>query len=372
MTPDGRYVVFMSSANNLVAGDTNGMADVFVRDLQADTTTLVSVGALSSPGAVTLMGMPAISPDGRFVAFFSTAKGLVPAASVGANGEVYVCDLVAGQMAWASTNAAALVQATLGVTNVMSYHPVISSDGRYLAFKTGAVNATSAAAILVYDCTTATTAVISTNSFPVLPDQEDPYGPEMTPDGRYVAYVQREGSGTQTYSSVHLWDRQTATDILVSSNGGWTPTNAISQGPLASPDGRFVAFLSNATNLAPNPVLPGFHLYLRDLQSGATSLADADLNGIGSTDNELSCFNMSANGRWIAFSSPDGNLTARDFNGACDVFVRDTAGSTTELVSARDLSVQPPSASGGCFMSQRAVSANGRCIAFSSSIRPHW
>ena len=78
MTPDGRYVAFVSTATNLVAGDTNKIPDVFVRDLQAQTTTLASVGAVST-SASTPTGSseaPVITPDGRYVAFYSTASNL--------------------------------------------------------------------------------------------------------------------------------------------------------------------------------------------------------------------------------------------------------------------------------------------------------
>lgn len=75
MTPDGRYVAFVSAASNLVAGDTNGIRDVFVRDVVTGTTTLVSVGAQMSQGS---SEAPLITPDGRYVAFFSTATNLVP------------------------------------------------------------------------------------------------------------------------------------------------------------------------------------------------------------------------------------------------------------------------------------------------------
>src|SRR2546427_763143 len=110
MTPDGRYVAFVSAGTNLVAGDTNGISDVFVRDLQFGTTTLVSVGAKntnSTSSSAATSESPDITPDGRYVAFFSTATNLVPGA--GSPGEVYVRDLAAGTTAWASTNARALL-----------------------------------------------------------------------------------------------------------------------------------------------------------------------------------------------------------------------------------------------------------------------
>jgi Tol biopolymer transport system component len=111
MTPDGRYVAFVSTATNLVSHDINGIADIFVRDLQAGTTTLVSVGAVtnSNPpvtGTATSSESPEITPDGRYVAFLSAATNLVKGATT--SGEIYVRDLVAGNTTWASTNARAI------------------------------------------------------------------------------------------------------------------------------------------------------------------------------------------------------------------------------------------------------------------------
>ena len=100
MTPDGRYVAFVSSVSNLVAGDNNGIDDVFVRDLQAGTTTLVSVGATASFPAngsvVSTSESPDISADCHYVAFYSSATNLVPGVST--VGEVYVRDLSGGRL----------------------------------------------------------------------------------------------------------------------------------------------------------------------------------------------------------------------------------------------------------------------------------
>ena len=136
MTPDGTCVAFISAATNLVAGDTNGIPGVFVRDLITQTTSLVSVNAVGtgSPPAAT-MDTPVITPDGRFVAFFSTATNLAPGVPAITQGEIYVRDLLAGTTIWASTNAAMTVSNLLHLNSMPSTHPVISDDGRYIAFK---------------------------------------------------------------------------------------------------------------------------------------------------------------------------------------------------------------------------------------------
>ena len=136
MTPDGRYVAFVSAATNLVAGDTNGIADVFVRDWTNGITTLVSVGAQTN-GSATLPSTsesPGISADGRYVAFYSTATNLV--LGVATIGDIYVRDLIAGTTVCASTSARTIFQLVLGITNAVSFNQAISADGAFVAFET--------------------------------------------------------------------------------------------------------------------------------------------------------------------------------------------------------------------------------------------
>jgi Tol biopolymer transport system component len=369
ITPDGRYVAFISSASNLVPGDTNGIPDIFVRDLVAGTNDLVSVGALLPSGSTSpIMATPVITPDGRYVAFFSLATNLVSAVPGTTPGEVYVRDRLLGAMTWASTNASTIVSAAYHQNNLnlLSYHPRLSDDGRYVAFKTGGTATAGTGAILRYDSTAGTTALVNTNGIGNSVDLDDNDGPEMTPDGRFIAFDRREGTQS-SYSSVHVWDSQGAVDTLVSDNGSGVQANTSSYAPVITPDGQFVAFLSNVTNLTGNTVSNGCHVYLRNLQSSTTQLVDVDTNGIGSTDDYRASLSLSADGRFVAFSSPDGRLASLDKNRATDVFVRDLVAGTTEMISQRNAAVIPQSGDGSCWLPQLSVSADGRWVAFASS-----
>ncbi len=195
MTPDGRYVAFISQASNLVPGDNNGIPDIFVRDLVAGTNQLVSVGALLPSGSISpITAGPVMTPDGRYVAFFSLATNLVAGVPATSTGEVYVRDRLLGATTWASTNAAAIVFAGLGQSNTPSYHPRLSDDGRYVAFKAGATTLTGGAMILQFDSDAGTTTAVNTNGIGGAVDLDDSYGPEMTPDGRFIAFARQEGS----------------------------------------------------------------------------------------------------------------------------------------------------------------------------------
>lgn len=374
ITPDGRYVAFVSEASNLVPGDTNGIADVFVRDTVAQTTTLVSVGAQSFSTSVYLdaiMSTPVITPDGRYVAFFSTATNLVPG-QTNTFGDIYLRDLVAGTTTWVSSNAPALALADLNVRIAPSSHPVLSSDGRFVTFKCGSTNGIGATLILQFDATSGNTSVIATNGFPAWVYNDDLYGPEATPDGRFIAYctvITNTGAiianTVGLRCGIHLWDSQLTTDTLISQDVNGNPvTNATSRGPVVSPDGRFVVFLSNATNLVANTISNGYHVYIRDTVAGTTQLVDADTNGVGSVEIDGATVSINSNAQFVAFCSPDGNLVAGDNNHALDVFVRDVTNGTNEMISVRSAAVVP--ATGNGITSQLAVSSDGRWIAFTS------
>jgi Tol biopolymer transport system component len=362
MTPDGHYVTFISEASNLVSGDNNGIPDVFVRDMIAGTTAVVSVGA-AGPTTV-IMATPQITPDGRYVAFFSSATGMVAGASM--NGETYIRDLSAGTTIWASAEALGILQPSFGasVSSASSYCPRMSDDGQRVAFKSGATNLTGGTAILVYNHVSGTTTLVTTNAPGSFPSDENRYGPDMTPDGRFIAYVQAEPDGTN--SDVYVWNSSTASNILVSSDEDDLPANAISDSPNITSNGQFVVFLSNATNLVTNAVSSGFHIYLHDLQSNTTQLVDADTNGAGSTDVAGTFPSVSADGELVVFSSSGDHLVNGDSNNALDVFARDTVAKRTELISQRDSTLVSRTGNGITRISPYSISADGRWVVFKS------
>jgi Tol biopolymer transport system component len=255
-----------------------------------------------------------------------------------------------------------------------SYHPVISDDGRFIAFKSGWTNGATAtggpgvAAVIIfqYDSLLGTATIISTNGFPAWVQNDDVYGPEMSPDGRFVAFVTTNRSPAGL--TVQLWDALAGTNLVVSvAADGSFPTNTISDTPTVTPDGRFVVFISNATNLTGNVVSTGFHVYRRDVQVGTTLLIDVDTNGVGSSNPVTTIPGISADGRFVAFESFDGGLVNGDNNQAFDVFVRDTTGGTTELTSQRAPGLVPQTVDGLSSLSQFCLSDDGGKIVFTSS-----
>ena len=372
MTPDGRYVAFISAADNLVPNDTNGIADVFVRDLVNRTTTLVSVGAVRAnpqlPFVVMPTGAPVITADGSRVAFFSTATNLVAGVSNNSAGEVYLRDRMANQTYWVSSNALAAAQITpTNGERYLSYHPILSTNGNLVVFKTSVATGTKPAAILKYDVSSGSLTVVATNGLPLM-FNDDVYGPEISADGRYVAFAQGSPTNGQApYSAVYLADTQAGTNIPVSvCQDGSTPTNSASHTPAVTPDGRFVAFMSNATNLVGNVISSGFHVYIRDMVAGTNVLVDVDTNGVGQVDNYGSVPSLSADANVLAFAGGDGGFVPNDLNRAKDVFVRHLTTGDTELISSRNAAVVEASGNGFSSASQISMTPDGRWAVFSS------
>jgi hypothetical protein len=285
MTPDGRYVAFSSAANNLMPNDTNNMPDIFVRDLQAGTMTLASPGLVlsTSPSSFPARGCdaPQITLDGRYVAFLGpTTTTYYPPNYVTAN-EVYVWDRITGTTSAVGTNIHSI--GFFSIATTAAYNHIISDDGQCVAFQVSSPT-TPLSLILRYNMVTRSLDRISTNPVVPISGQRHFRILDMTPDGQFVTYVAKVGSSQQIY----LWDAQTATNILVSAN----ITNGLSASasfdwPKLDASGRFIAFLSDAKDLTTNAVADGFHLYLRDVQAGATSLIDVGTDGVASPKNFL-------------------------------------------------------------------------------------
>lgn len=379
MTPDGRYVAFTSAAPDLVPGDTNGIPDVFVRDTLSNTTTLVSVGATpsgisSSDTSIDSSETPEITPDGRYVAFYSTATNLVP--GVVTTGEIYVRDLVAGNTIWASTGARAIFQSVTGSTNEISCNFSISADGQYIGFET-CTNPPSGPAlrgiILRYEVQSGLTDLVYTNAVIDFESFETIHNLDMTPDGRFVAFVGNLTNNPYYYqgvlnTAVYLWDAQSGSSTLVSPDQTTgLPAAGICDSPVVSTNGQYVAFLSSGTNLVANPLNGQYHVYLRDVQNGVTTLQDAGTNGAGFGVSSITVPSMSCDGSVVAFESGDDNVVPNDGNPDSDIFVLTPTASSAQLVSVHDPSLASVTPNGGLSgVTAYSLSTDGRYMAYFS------
>jgi Tol biopolymer transport system component len=369
MTPDGRYVAFASLASDLTPGDTNGIADIFVRDLQAGVTVLASVGAVSTNAAAPAGGSesPDLTPDGQYVAFYSTATGLVPGAGTG--GDVYVRDLGAGTTTWASAGAQAAVQAALGASQATSFNHALSADGQFVAYEASPLPTNSpvtAGLILRYSLQTGLTDLVCTNAWVTGNAGQDIADLDMTPDGRFIAFIANTNGTSGTNTCILVWDAQSGTNVLASgAPDGSVPSGSISDWPSLDPSGRYVVFLSSATNLTTNALSGEYHLYLRDLLGGTTMLADAGADGAGAGVQPATVPRFAA-GPVVVFQCSDMRPAVNGGNHTSDVFVRDLAALTTELESAHNPALFSVSPNGMSLPASWALSSDNRYLVFSS------
>jgi len=287
----GRFVVFQSDASNLVAGDTNGRRDVFLKDLGTGLTHLISVGLNGAP-ANNDSYEPRISGSGRYVAFTSRASNLVLNDQNGATTDVFVYDRQLATMTLASRNH-------LGVAgNDNSSWGSISDDGRYVAYQSLATG--------------------------------------MVPGG--------VGNGVM---DAYLRDLVTGIVTLVSHDGAGGPGNAASNLPRISRNGQFVCFESSASNLVAGDTNGRRDIYTFDRISGTVTRTSLGPGGV-EPDGDCRAPEPTGLGLEIAYESFATNLVAGDTNNSLDVFVSSNIGASTVRVSVasggaelNDSSLQP-------------------------------
>ena len=366
ISADGRFVVFSSKAYDLVAKDTNGTQDVFVRDIQHGTTTLVSINKDSTGSASGSSSGPNISADGRFVVFTSAADDLVDTDTNGRQ-DVFVRDLQNGTTTLVSVNKEGTDSG-----NGSSRSPSISADGRFVAFISAADNlvAEDNQAILdvfVRDLQNGTTTLVSVNKEGTDSGTGDSTYANISADGRFVVF-QSYASDLVTTDTNGTWDvfvrdLQSGTTTLVSINKGGTDSGAReSYGIEVSADGRFVAFMSDADDLVASDTNGSKDVFVRDLLRRTTALVSVNINGTDSGTGLSWLFKMSADGRFVGFSSKAHDLVATDTNGTWDAFVRDRKSGTTTLVSVNKEGTD----SGAGVSTNPVISADGRFVAFES------
>lgn len=273
---DSTKILFNSASSDLVANDTNGVVDVFLRDLATNTTTLISVNAAGTGSANVGGSLLGISADGSRVLFLSTSNNLVSGMPADGAGDIFLRDL--------TTNTTTLVSRNTAGTD---------SEG---------LNGT------------------------------------ITPDGRYVLFESSESlvPGAPLGGSVYRKDLQTGELLLVNVQPDGTPstkpariaTSGVTAAPLGqtiSADGRFVVFVSASDDLVPNfvdgNVGPFSAVFVRDMLGGVTTLMSDSISSPTTSGNDQAFFAaISTDGKVVAFQSTASDLTANDTNGLLDVF----------------------------------------------------
>jgi Tol biopolymer transport system component len=365
---DGRYVAFYAGGGNIVPGDTNHVYDVFVRDRLFQTVELVSLSSAGEIGNGASFE-PAISRDGRYVAFPTAATNLTPDDTNG------VADIVVRDRE-AELTLLASVSPTGSVADGESLWCSISEHGRYVAFQSSATNLIEGETILwpgIYlrDMVSGTTEYISQPNGGGRADEVS-VKPSITPDGRYVAYrsfaTNLVAGDTNGFSDAFLYDRDSGVTERVSVV---TLTGAEGNGetlgrPAVTPDGRYVVFSSAADNLAPGDTNGKWDVFIRDRNTGVTervSVSSAEAEGNDDSGFDAEQVAVSDDGRYVAFASAASNLAAGDTNAMWDVFVRDRVAGTTERVSVATAGTEGNDHAGRVSV---AMTPDGQTVGFDS------
>jgi hypothetical protein len=369
ISDDGRYVAFVSQSTNLVAGDTDTIYDIYVKDLQTGAITLASVNN-SGVKSNNYSSEPTISGDGQFVAFRSRATNL-DAGDTDTRDDIYVRDLVNNTTTLASTSTAGVK------SNSGSYELSISDDGQFVAFRSRATNLDAGDTdtrddIYVRDLVNNTTTLASTSTAGVKSNYYA-YNPSISGDGQTVAFRSRANNlvamDTNNVDDIFIKDLQTDVTTRVSTDSSGNQANYFSFEPSISDDGRYVSFISQATNLLSVADTNGTinDVFVKDRQTGTTTLVSVDSSGNQANNYSFeTSAAMSGNGGHVTFWSRADNLAANDNNNTDDVFIRDLADATTTLVSIRDSSIVNlnPGNSNSFTGTDIAVSEGGRYVAF--------
>lgn len=311
VSADGRFVAFTSDASDLVATDTNGATDVFVRDRTLGTTELISVRTDGTDSGNGFAAGPSMSADGRFVTFRSAATDLV--AGTGGVENIFVRDRQAGTTTLASIGLG-------GPANGNSTTPRIGRNGNIVVFVSSASN------------------LVATDTNGVI----DLFARDLAAGVTHLVTIDQTGT-----------DSGNSTGLALSAN-------------LAdlSADGRRIAFASDASNLVPGDTNSVGDVFVRDLDAAVTMLASRNIQGTGSGAEGSLSPTLSADGRFVAFGSGADDLVPLDTNDAVDVFRTDLDAGVVELVSIDP--VTGDSVAGGAFLAgvTLAIDATGRRVAF--------
>jgi Tol biopolymer transport system component len=413
VSADGRYVAFTSTATNLVSGDTNSVDDVFVTDRATGETILVSRATNGELGNGRSF-QPSISPDGRYVAFVSDATNFQPENNPVVNGttrnasDIFLRDLKMGTT----------VRVTLGGGNAgklgASFDPSVSNDAQYVAFTSldkalvgvGDCNdvhdvfvwerATGKYTMISKGTTTSTCGTAPNTSTGLAQGDRESQNPSISADGRYVVFSSDASNldpSVQDHphyqlpappltpdadlgTDIFLWDRTSGQIKRLDNGPGNAEPNAKAGFvPAISGDGSKVAYMSDASDLVSGDNNTVRDTFLYDVASGQTTLASSDVDGTPQTcptvADKSSCQSyeapaLSRDGRYLAFISGATNLVKGGFDSNVtgrDVYVRDN---TTKEVARVNVADNGAQANAGSIGSAPAISADGRFVAFPS------
>jgi Tol biopolymer transport system component/fibronectin type 3 domain-containing protein len=398
ISADGRFVVYVSSASNLVSGQTEPTTrpvgqDIFLFDRLTGLNNLVShtagAAATSSDGGSL---NPVISADGSYVAFMSESTDLVPGqVSKLLDDNVFLYNVATGATTLVSHASDSATNAANGGSN-NSTSPALSAEGRFLVYSTQATNLVAGQVdtgqngsdVFLYDRTTNSSTLVShTAASGLAVGNGAAFSATISADGASVAFVSNASDivanevPPASMGDVFLYNAATGTNTLVSHVSGAALVAAGGSSlALISADGSTIAFISSAANIVPGqtgPVTPSLFLY--DRASGINTLVSHAAGNSLSTSNQAvlplmpntpAVPALSADGRYIVYLTMATNIVSgeQDTNGnAGDVFLYDRATGANTLLSR---SAASANTTADAESGRVAISSDGAVVAFDS------
>ncbi len=351
LSADGNLVVFQSDATNLVDNDTNSATDIFLKNQSGDTTTRLSLDLGGTQGDAA-SSHAVISADGTKAAFVSSATNLLPAPDSNGFADILIKVISSGVVTRAS------ISSSLVAGNEASSHPALSQDGRYVAFSSLASNLVSADSnsvsdIFVHDTNTLTTTRVSLSQSGLSPNDSST-APAISNSGRYVAFVSSASNlvnaDTNNSSDIFVYDRsaQETARVSISAYGG--ASNGESSAPIITADGQYVGFVSIANNLVSgdnNGKVDAFQTNIECLVDLGSTTTDTD------SDSVVNC------------SETCGNDATKTVPGICGCGVADTDTDSDGSADCNDLCDSDPAkiAQGSCGCGVADVDSNSNGVA---------
>lgn len=335
LSGSGQYAVFECAADNLVPGDTNGSADIYLRDRDAGTTTRVSVSSTGAQANDHSL-RPSISTYGTWVAFDSAADNLVPGDRNG------VRDVFAHNRRTGKTKLVSVDQRGRPASR-RSFTATVVADGPKIVFVSRArlspQDTDRRDDVYLHSARTGRTQLLTSGQNPLVGDEDvQQISVAVKSDGLRIGFLTARPlvpADRNRHRDAYWYDAETREYRLVSANldGRSAAGRPGASQMMLSPDGVRVAFTSSVNDLVVDDRFPGADVFVRNVRAGTTRLVSVDALG-GPANGPSRAAGIHRDGRYVAFSSMATNLDPGDDPATEDVFVRDLSTGTTRWASA--------------------------------------
>lgn len=358
MSADGRFVVFSSDATNLVAGDTNGKQDVFLYDADLQSVERISVTSLGVEGNNNSFS-PSISDDGTLVVFVSTATNFAGDDDNNAL-DVFLYDRLTTNLTLISRHSDTTLGDNASYDCKISGNGLFVVY-RSLATNLVDEDTNGFVDIFLYDVQNATTSRVSVSTDDVQANG-DSLQPSISADGTVIAFASAatnlSGLDTNFYVDVFVRDNNLSTTTIASRTYQSGSPNGPCTEPCISRDGAFVVFKSTATNMVLGDINGMSDIFKYNLSNGDVDRVSVNSSNVqGNGDSRTP--SISEDGRFVSFLSSATNIAPFDTNGVMDLFVRDTELNLTYRIDLSTLGSQANAA-----MIQFAMSADSTAFAY--------